>query len=149
MPIPWLIGAAVVAVGAAVVKAVNDSDDERQEEERRAAHRQAEREAERENERQRQALEAAEQARKKQERLKNLKQRAQHELDQLVKKYSLDGVNINEVAQLSLNDAKQVHSILQKSLPHSKPYLQVELLLKAAEDKQQKTNNLIKMVEGI
>jgi uncharacterized membrane protein YqiK len=150
MPIPWLIGAAVVAVGAAVVKAVNDSDsDNDREEEERRARRQAEREAERENERQRQALEAAEQERQEQERLANLKQRAQHELDTLVRKYSLDGVHIGKLAQLSLDDTEQAFAVLQERLPSSKPYLHLELLLKAAADKQQKTDNLLKMVESV
>ena len=67
MPLPWLIGAAVVGIGTAIAKSVSDSNDRKAEAQRRAEREQEQARKEREAEAQRRAELERERVRKERE----------------------------------------------------------------------------------
>lgn len=106
MALPWLIGAAVVAVGAAVAKSISD-DNEKEERERRER-REREREIERENERKREEArrrEKEEAERRRQAQIQAKQEYAKNEALSLFNQYNISEAEPEKMASLALKDS--------------------------------------------
>lgn len=106
MAIPWLIGAAVVGLVAAIAS----SDSSEQEKERRRL--EAEADAKRQQARQEEAW-----------RQKKARQvSAEHKIQALMNKYNIDDISPNQAAHLAIHNASACEDLLQKAHINSKTY---------------------------
>lgn len=141
MPIPWLIGAAVVAVVAAVASSVSeDAEKERQEKERQARDRAAKEEARTnaEAEARRERAKREEEWRQEQERIHDLERFSYEKANVLVKKYAVQDISLDEIADLAVCNPRKCEDVFNKAFVHSAKYQNMDneknLLIKKTQE---------------
>lgn len=147
MPIPWLIGAAVIAVGAAVVKVVHDEIEEDERKERQLS--EAKRQAEREKEEQRQKFEAAEQKRREQDRVASHKKKVGYQTSRLIEEHGLLNVDARQLAEEAISFPAAAKKTLYAAFDRSKPMQESVVQIRAAQQKLKQTEDLLIMLEEV
>ncbi len=144
MPLPWLIGAAVIAAGAAVAKSMKEDEEreERERRERRAREREIEWEAE-------ERLEKA----RLEEKEREARQRREHAIDQakakamvLLHEYGLE-LDARDLAMMKLDNQNRGRSELQSAWEKSGDVVEIREKIALQHQKIKSVKALISAME--
>lgn len=148
MPIPWLIGAAVVAVVAAVANSVSeDAEKERQEKERRAAEEEARINTEAEARREDARREYERQ--QEQERIHGIEMFSYEKASVLVEKYAIQDVSLDEMADLAVCNPEKCEDVFNKAFIHSAKYQNMNSKKNLLENQLWEIDELSKIISNV